>query len=126
MKKAILILLPLFLISCASKLPQPQPRPKNPEALVKANMEMVLKDPGSAQYEFSPPFLAKTGRGNQWVMKFFVNSKNSFGGYTGFQMWVAAFMNGTSVDYMMSEAENPFLDLIKPVDQTTPPTQRGR
>lgn len=84
--------------------------------MVVAAMEYQLKDPGSANYKFQDTFLTKTGKGKQWVMNFDINSKNSFGGYTGYERWLAAFADGR-LDWTMSYRENPLLGTFKPVAQ---------
>ena len=104
----------ISLVSCVSPLSQPQPKPSNYEAKIKASLEYQLKDAEGARYKFQPPFLAKTGRGKQWVSNFAVNGTNSFGGYTGYQRYMAYFANGEIQD-IMSYAENPFLSFVKPV-----------
>ena len=60
-------------------------------------MASMLKDPDSAKYQFKEPYKAyvthypdqlfpdKTEYG--WIIRVGVNAKNSFGGYTGYQLY---------------------------------------
>ncbi len=61
-------------------------------------MATVLKDPESARYRFGEPQRAYVNNGllrggnvvwQGYVIYFFVNAKNSYGGYTGEQPWFA-------------------------------------
>jgi hypothetical protein len=76
-------------------------RPSNPEEIVKAYLEHALKDPYSAHYEFvseSPGKLWGGAVNGGWVYGYLVvvnvNSKNSFGGYTGEQPWQFIIRDG--------------------------------
>ena len=69
--------------------------PDNYQTLVKEYMRSVLKDPDSAKYSFIyEPEAVDEG----WAIKFMVNSKNSFGGYTGNQLGACLIKNGVPYD----------------------------
>jgi len=67
------------------------------EVVIKSFMSSMLKDPDSAKFQFEEAyksyvtyypdtiFPSKTEYG--WVIKVRVNAKNSFGGYTGYQLY---------------------------------------
>jgi hypothetical protein len=65
-----------------------------------------LKDPYSAVYKFEQPrkgfaqdgALAGGKRHYGWIMPVWINAKNSFGGYTGYQQYVAFFSEGKVSD----------------------------
>lgn len=67
-------------------------------------IQSILKDPESARYTFEPPFkgysqdgsLSSTGALVTYgqVVGVQVNAKNSYGGYTGNQLYVFMFSNG--------------------------------
>jgi hypothetical protein len=73
--------------------------PQNYEKTIKDLMSMQLKDPYSAQYKFQAPFKGYANRGliygggrdYGWVVKVWINAKNSFGGYTGYEPHVYLF-----------------------------------
>jgi len=65
-------------------------------------MNILLKDPGSAQYQFgkckkqgfsSVPIL-RLPKQYGYAIEFTVNAKNSFGGYTGAKRYLFLFKNG--------------------------------
>ena len=83
------------MVSCVQQAVQPQPVPTGYEAKIKAYHLPLLKDPLGAQYQFtSGPYLKKTGYGMLYHVDYLQNSKNSYGGYTGFTPHRAAFLNG--------------------------------
>lgn len=51
-----------------------------------------LKDPDSAKFQFHET-IVETAKGDILLVK--VNSKNSFGGFTGWEMWGVIFYGGT-------------------------------
>lgn len=79
------------------------PIPDSSESIIKTKMEFVLKDPSSAQYKFpnetgkdaiqkevlSPEAVAVR------TQEFYINGKNSYGGYTGFKHYTAYWKNGS-------------------------------
>jgi len=72
------------------------PIPSDYEEQVKEQVIPQLKDPNSARFTF-PSGGCYSGRsltGPGWGVYFYVNAKNSFGGYTGNQDWACSIMNG--------------------------------
>lgn len=73
--------------------------PQNYEKTIKDLMSVQLKDPYSAQYKFEAPYKGYAnkgliyggGRDYGWVVRVWVNAKNSFGGYTGYQPHIYLF-----------------------------------
>lgn len=106
----------LALAGCAPKPPsqveistaQYGSLPNDYQQLIKNHMNSILKDPESARYTFEPPFKAYSQDGslsstNGGVMYGYVagvqvNAKNSYGGYTGNQLFVFMFSNGVMYD----------------------------
>lgn len=82
--------------------------PPDYQQQVKTYFNSILKDPESARYTFEPPFkaysqdgsLSSTGGGVRYgyVTGVQVNAKNSYGGYTGNQLYVFMFSNGVMYD----------------------------
>lgn len=82
--------------------------PTDYQQQIKNHMTSILKDPESARYTFEPPFkgysqdgsLSSTGGGVTYgqVVGVQVNAKNSYGGYTGNQLYVFMFSNGIMYD----------------------------
>ncbi len=82
--------------------------PTDYQQQIKNHMTSILKDPESARYTFEPPFkgysqdgsLSSTGGGVTYgqVVGVQVNAKNSYGGYTGNQLYVFMFANGVMYD----------------------------
>src|SRR5713101_4670986 len=98
----------LFLIIAACSFQKPSPNayygnpPEGYEEPIKAAFNVVLKDPDSAKYQFGSPYRAYRNNGlayggqvtwTGYAMEVWVNAKNSFGGYTGFQPYTV-LMNG--------------------------------
>jgi hypothetical protein len=77
--------------------------PQNWQTMVRGYYSMPgqLKDPYSAMYRFEKPrkgfgqdgMLLGGKRHYGWVMSVWINAKNSFGGYTGYELHVALFSN---------------------------------
>lgn len=80
------------------------PLPPNYQDLIKAYMETRLKDAESARYIFDeqPVRFGRSQDPNNlnihWKVDFKVNSKNSYGGYVGYQEYGAQIVNGRVVD----------------------------
>ena len=82
--------------------------PNDYQQKIKNHMASILKDPESARYAFEPPFkgysqdgsLAPTSGGVMYgqIVGVQVNAKNSYGGYTGNQLYVFMFSNGMMYD----------------------------
>ena len=109
MKKGIGLLVLLILvcgISFAEEIDYGTPIDFDYEVMIKGLFETLLKDPESAKYTFSEPkkcwidkkiglFSEKTRREfSGYVINVWVNSKNSFGGYTGRKLYQFLFKNG--------------------------------
>lgn len=107
MRTIILSILAAILTACSTMAPTEQveaidygPPPTNYEARVKTLISLSLKDPDSAQFKFSEPFKGYTrkaplsGGGIKtagWIVRVFVNAKNSYGGYVGFREYQFLF-----------------------------------
>ena len=92
MKKLLLLLPSLSLISCGQQLSQPQPIPTNYKVKIQAKAGEKLLDPASAQYTWSgTPYQAKSSAGMVYYQNFSMNGKNAYGGYTGFKKKRAMF-----------------------------------
>lgn len=82
--------------------------PADYQQQIKSHMASILKDPESARYSFEPPFkgysqdgsLSSTSGGVMYgqIVGVQVNAKNSYGGYTGNQLYVFMFSNGMMYD----------------------------
>lgn len=80
------------------------PAPKSPVESAKVLMSGILKDPDSAQYRLIDTFPAYCKAGRQkgsrswfgWAADIEINSKNSFGGYTGFQSFTVLYNGDTA------------------------------
>ncbi len=87
--------------------------PGNAEERIQSHFSQVLKDPSSAQYKIGNPFKAHCNLGilyggkvswAGWAYPVSVNAKNSYGGYVGFQDYVALLDGNDKVaDYQASE-----------------------
>lgn len=81
--------------------------PINYEELIVENMKLRLKDPESATYLFgdSPEVVVRSlssyRKYETWRVIFLVNSKNSFGGYTGYQVAMAYISHGEVNDVVI-------------------------
>lgn len=72
------------------------------------HMSSVLKDPDSAKYKFEPTYKGYSQDGSMsstkggisygYVAPVKVNAKNSYGGYTGDQLYVFIFSGGVMYD----------------------------
>lgn len=78
--------------------------PNDFENIIKNHMRTVLKDPESARYRFDGKIskshtIAKSREKMKycWHMSYWVNSKNSYGGYTGDKLGLACIRNGKIV-----------------------------
>ena len=105
MKKIIVILaLSLTLTACASSNAAfdngPTPlAPLDHRTAVSAYVKDVLKDPDSLRdFEIAQqPKYKLAYMKKRWMVCFFMNAKNSFGGYTGKTMHVAIFEGDTVI-----------------------------
>lgn len=85
------------------------PFPKNYKTLAKTGLNRVLKDPDSAKIRFlaSPnPGGAFVNHVNvpAWLVMAAVNSKNSYGGYTGEHLFQIAIYRGKVLDVIDATA----------------------
>ncbi|MDE1487398.1 hypothetical protein KKI90_13525 [Xenorhabdus bovienii] len=122
---ATLIFSPLILNGCTTLQPPTQAEmasanygelPVNYEEQIKNAMSTSLKDPYTAQYRFLKPFkgYAQDGEWAQskggvkygWIMPFYLNAKNSYGGYIGEKRYVFIFSNGVLYDTTMNDMFN--------------------
>lgn len=79
-----------------------------------------LKDPGSAQYTIAKPYKVSCstldGRPwSGWVADIGVNSKNSYGGYTGMQSVRLFFKGDVAFRYSSLSGMERMLDACRPV-----------
>ena len=113
---ALLVISTLAITACAPKPPSLVAistanygsLPSDYQQQIKDRISSVLKDPESARYAFEPPFkgysqdgsMSSTGGGVTYgyVAGVQVNAKNSYGGYTGNQLYVFIFSNGVMYD----------------------------
>ncbi len=116
MASAILAASTLALTGCAPKPPSQVEistanygsLPGDYQQQIKNYMNSILKDPESARYTFERPFKAYSQDGSLsstnggvrygYVAGVQVNAKNSYGGYTGNQLYVFMFSNGVMYD----------------------------
>lgn len=74
------------------------PVPADIEARVKAQYQVILKDPYSAVYHFGVPqkayFRGPSGMMYGYIIAVHVNAKNSYGGYTGGELYHWAWADG--------------------------------
>ncbi|MGC1034166.1 hypothetical protein [Pantoea agglomerans] len=86
--------------------------PNDYQQQIKKYMTSILIDPESARYTFEPPFKAYSQDGSLsstaggvvygYAAGVQVNAKNSYGGYTGNQLYVFMFSNGVMYDTTMN------------------------
>jgi hypothetical protein len=122
-KTLLAVALSIFLSACATR-PQPTREEiasadygKFPDAykdIIKKYMSKKLKDPESARYEFEQePVKSHYGFSPAtygYAVCVDVNSKNSYGGYSGASTAYFFFRNGVVFDYAMSETRGDFAD----------------
>jgi hypothetical protein len=60
------------------------------QVIAKGKMEENLRDPESAKYKNVHGYRVNLGEGDQYVFCGQVNAKNAFGGYAGYEDFVAA------------------------------------
>jgi hypothetical protein len=108
MKYLSLVLAALILGGCAHTVKAPSrdavaaatftPTPADIEARIKAQYQVILKDPYSAVYQFEAPkkayFRGPSGMVYGYIIPVHVNAKNSYGGYTGGEVYYWAWANG--------------------------------
>lgn len=86
--------------------------PSDYKEQIKNHFNKILKDPYSAQFTFEAPYkglsqdgaLSSTNGGVHYghIVPVQVNAKNSYGGYTGNQLYVFMFSNGVIYDSTMN------------------------
>lgn len=62
-------------------------------------LELNLKDFDSAKYKFEKPIKVKINGDDADIILYYVNSKNSFGAYTGFNERIFAFFTDKDKQY---------------------------
>lgn len=74
--------------------------PTDYQEQIKSTIELRLKDPDSAKYRFFTPKKSYTesSRHFAYTVPVGVNAKNSYGGYTGFQLYYYAYFGGVFKD----------------------------
>lgn len=77
-----------------------EPLPTDYQEQLKSTIEVQLKDPDSAKYKFFSPRKSYTEstRHFGYTVPVGVNAKNSYGGYTGFQLQYYAYYGGIFKD----------------------------
>lgn len=89
------------------------------EALIRAWFETALKDPESARYmHFSKPrkewAVAQKKPIYGWSVCATINAKNSYGGYTGAQVWWFSIQDGKVIRSQNTDEDRNILGLIIP------------
>jgi hypothetical protein len=108
----------LFLSGCAAPTPEEIARadygtyPSNYEQIIKSYLSTVLKDPSSAEFNsMSSPKTGWTtyggGKKFGYVVCARINTKNSFGGYVGFQPYYFMIKNGVVISSVLGSTD-PF------------------
>lgn len=101
MKKIIMaIMCAVFLSGCVSPMTKSEvdaavyePLPQDYQEQIKEITQLRLKDPDSAKYHFFEPKKGYTAGTSHFgfVVPVGINAKNSYGGYTGYQMYYFVF-----------------------------------
>ena len=122
------LLVPAFLFTGCVGFERPAPGsnygkvPTKYAETIPARMSTVLKDPQSARYRFGVPQPAYLNNGwlyggkvtwQGYLVYFYVNAKNSYGGYTGEEKWLA-LIRDENVSLVDSASNEQFLLLRKP------------
>ena len=106
----------LGLLGCAAPTPQEIASadygayPTNYQEVIKSYLGAILKDPSSAEYNFlAPPKTGWTtyggGKKFGYVVCAKINSKNSFGGYVGFQPYYFMIKNGSVITSILGSTD---------------------
>lgn len=108
MKKILaVILLGISLSGCVQPMTKSEvsaavyePLPGNYKEQIQTMMEARLKDPDSAKYKFFDPrkSFTESTRHFAYVVPVGINAKNSYGGYTGYEMYYFAYYNSIFKD----------------------------
>jgi uncharacterized protein YceK len=108
MKLLICLTVALTLGGCATTVRRPSPEavaaatfspvPADIEGRIKAQYQVMLKDPYSAVYQFGAPrrayFRGPSGMVYGYMVAVHVNAKNSYGGYTGGELYHWGWADG--------------------------------
>lgn len=97
--------------------------PVNYESRARAYMETVLKDAMSAQYRFEQPVRAYSNIGwgqpnggqvewTGYLVKAYVNAKNSYGAYTGYRPYMFLFKDD-AVFQVIPGGEHPLVHVVQ-------------
>ena len=105
--KIIYPLIALLILACSSAMAQTAENmgslvPGKYQVAIRFYMNQKLKDPYSAVYRFDTPYKAMLTDGPLvghqkhfgWIVPTWVNAKNSFGGYSGEQLYIMFFFEG--------------------------------
>ncbi|MDU3157624.1 MAG: hypothetical protein E7B34_18535 [Hafnia alvei] len=108
MQRLILLFLSsLLLVGCVNPMTKGevnnavyQPLPENYQQRIKDIVLIALKDPDSAKFHFFDPKKSYSASSKHfaYVVPVGVNAKNSYGGYTGFQMSYYVYYEGRFKD----------------------------
>lgn len=96
------------------------PQPGETErATILAALQLILKDPTSAEYKWGEPFKSALRTGGRadfgWEIPVLINAKNGYGAYIGFQPWSFFLINGRVASYQDPQmAKFGFWTPIKP------------
>jgi len=118
MRKLIPVLLLILLSGCSFQKPMLGtsygPPPTNIDASLKTHYEIQLIDADSAKFKYGKPYRAyenkRLARGGKvvwhgWAIDVMINSKNRFGGYTGYKAYTVKFLLDTNI--VLGEVYNP-------------------
>jgi hypothetical protein len=86
MIKSLVITSAITLVSGSTCQAQSRPISDTERSLITSSYGHLLKDTGSAQYRMQPIPLTDNQKGGIFVYCFEVNARNSYGGYTGYQI----------------------------------------
>ncbi|EOF4705826.1 hypothetical protein ACKWWX_004278 [Klebsiella oxytoca] len=112
-KKTVVILTAIILSGCVTAPDKSEISradygllPDNYQQIIKDSMAGRLKDPHSAQYDFTKPFKGwcKSGFTTYygWLVPFSLNAKNSYGGYVGSKSYLYLVNKNSAIDYTAS------------------------
>jgi len=122
MKKTILLIAAIFLVSGCAKPPTTAelnsadygPKPEVYKEAIKAYYNSKLLDPYSSMFTFTEPRKGWSGPNTVygWKVCGTVNGKNRMGGYAGAKPFYVLFRNGEIVKHHDDLSDNPFMKAI--------------
>lgn len=86
--------------------PANNPLPNNYIALIEEEVRDKLIDPESARFKIKEDPIFQNGK---WLCKIYVNAKNKFGGYIGFEEWWCYIDYGKVIDCDL----DPYTSIMK-------------